>query len=359
MIKDKDQWESDSVLPRKFLRILEGTAGGAVDESIEEISERLIQFFLNWFPGHIKKTLGVKIKIDESDEEIRNRLTAIIQKIVYAMKRASELPEGNECQALEIISEPYLELLNDESSGGSHKYRSIFEYLVDIHKAILFQDMTGSYLQNTDILIYRKETYDIIDRTLANQNFRIELYNTLNSKEYADQIFFIQGRIVEFLDISKYLDHDFRRFTEPTVYHIADLYHQLAEMYSKLAIVIRVMQISVEGAQRKGTVELLNESLSKRAKAINNSKVSPHLGTVDTVIRNSVAHGSNNYDPAQKSILFVDTKSSKTLKPAQLLQETRDLSGLVLALLNVQNYIQYKELLAAQERCTHQASRIS
>ena len=359
MSKNKDQWKSDSVLPRKFLKILEGAGGESVSESFEEISERLIQFFLNWFPVYFKKNLGVKIRLDESDEEMRNRLTAIIQKIFFAIKKASELPEGKECQAVEIISEPYLEILNDESSGGTHKYRSIFEYLVETHRKILFQDVTGSYLQNTDVLIYRKETYDIIDRTLANQNFRIELYNILNSKEYVDQIFFIQGRIAEFLDIIKYLNHDFRRFTEPTVYRIADLYHQLAEMYSKLAIIVRVMHIFIESARRKGIVELLSESLSNRAKAISSSKVCSHLGRVDTVIRNSVAHESHKYDPGQKSILFADRKSSELLKPAQLLQETRDLSGLVLALLNIQNYIQYKELLAAQERCTQQDSRMS
>lgn len=343
MASDADKWLADYHLPQKFIDML------TMDEELtpQEIAEILSKFMKEWFPEYIKKTLGVTIEImpDETGE-FTELMKSVLTEIFESIKEVSKLPPGKEPEAIELISKPYLKLINQIHEKDGKVYTSLFEYLEEVQKVHLFPDFKGDYLEKTRYFQYRKVIYGLVDSALSNPELSQLLLSIIDSKEYGESGFFLRRSYQDFIKDVEYLDKDFKRFTRPTIFKLVKIYYGLSEIYSKLIIPITILQrakdgeigIDISKAYSKG-------QLTNHVRKIREDIDFGILGDINTTMRNAGSHGSYEYDPSKRSILFKDRNGkSEILTPEELLEKTRQLSGLVFALISMLKYIEYKRI---------------
>lgn len=349
---DEDEWISKYLLPKRILRQFEDFSAGE-DQTLPALVKMLAQFSIEWFPEYFKKTYGIDIEFDESrTREFKTHLENYLGKILEAVKRVSELPEGGVCEAMEFLGKPFLELVTQNPNYRNNKYESLFDFYDDFYKRILFAEFGDTYLSKTKIKAYREAIYQLIDRMLSLSGGRVFLSSLLDSHEFSSDMFFMQKLWFGLITEIDYLDGKFKRLSAPTVYKLAELYYKLSEVYSKFVIVVRIL---VEFAEGNTNVNLQTEynkhSLNNHVEKIRKSSDYYDLGNIDTVMRNALSHRTYQYDSGQKSIIFKDRRHSVTLKPKDLLEKTRELSSLVFALLNMLNYVQYRRLTMIRDYC--------
>lgn len=349
---DDDKWISEYLRPKRILKQFEKFNAND-DQSMSALTEMLTRLSIEWFPRYFEKMYGIKIEIDAlKAKEFREYLEGFMNKILGAAKKVAELPEGSVCEAINIIGEPVLELLTQHPEYRDKKYESIFDFYEDFYKRILFSDFHDSYLTKTSIGSCRKAIHTLIDKVFLDGNAMKLLSNIFDSHEFSTDMFFVQKYLFGLIADLSYLDGEFKRYREPTVYKLADLYYRLSEIYSKFVVVIRIMVEFVEGNTK---VNLQNEynkhSLNNHVEKIKRYSDYSVLGDINVVMRNALSHRTYQYDREQKSILFRDKQSSVMLKPKELLGITRKLSGLVLAISEMMNYVQYRRLSLLSDYC--------
>lgn len=347
MASDADKWLAEYHLPQKFIDMLTTSE----ELTPKEIAEIISKFMEEWFPEYIKKILGVSIEIiPEETEEFRSLMKSVLTEIFESIKEVSKLPPGNEPQAIELISKPYLKLINKIHEKDGKVYTSLFEYLEEIQKVHLFPDFEGHYLGNTKYYQYRKAIYDLVDFTLSNPELAKLLQRIIESKEYGESGFFLQRRYQILIEDIEYLNRDFKRFTAPTMYNLAKIYYRLSEIYSKLIMPVRILHRAMNGRLNIEIDKAYREQLTNCVREIRKDSDLGILGDINTTIRNAGSHESYEYDTTQRSIIFLDRNGeSEILRPEGLLEKTRQLSGLVFALINMLNYIEYKKIVGIRQ----------
>lgn len=351
-----DDWIKENLFPKKYADMLDSSNLGA-EATLEEISQVLTQFAINWFPDQIWKQFGIKIHIDKDQqkmEEFSSLIQGLLKDLLDALKKASMLPESDICGRIDILSPTILKLLQNNPLLKDKKSGDIFDFFEDFYREILFREYTDSYLSKTKMSKYRNALYSLLDSVLSDPD-GIKLYEKITEHDqFASDMFFVRSYVPIFLKQSEFLDRDIKRYPERTVYKTMEIYYDLAELYSKFIVMIRALIEFAEGKKPFVIDSLYKAPLSQHVGRIRKSKAYYELGEVDLIMRNSGSHQSKIYDRNQNSILFKDRKESEILTPPEVLMKTRELSSLVQVIMQVHNYATYKRLIYFHSYCKEQ-----
>ncbi|MEM3873362.1 MAG: hypothetical protein QXE05_12455 [Nitrososphaeria archaeon] len=134
------------------------------------------------------------------------------------------------------------------------------------------------------------------------------LSRTLKSREFTTDMFFMQKHFFSMIDSINYLDGQFKRYKESTVYKLADVYYEFSEIYAKILTIIRILLSAIEGNFQIDIKKTYNDNLSDHVGKIRGNKDFEILGDIDFVIRNALSHETYQYDRDQKSI-FLETEN--------------------------------------------------
>ena len=353
---DSDKWMSEYLLPKRIIQQFEDF-NASQDQSPPAITKLLTQFAIEWFPRYFGKTYGVKIEFDEDKrKEFEEYLKGFINKFLEAAERASELPEGSECEALETIGKPILELMTQDPKYRDRKYSSLFDFYDDFYKEVLFSDYGGSYLSKTNAVSYRKAVYKLIDEVILVNGGLPLLTSIIDSQELASDMFFVQKKWFGLLKHIGYLNGEFRRFKEPTVYKLIDIFYELFELYAKFLPAIRTLLEFVEGNSSIKLQDRYGDNVANHIGKIKGNRDYTVLADVDKIMRNAGSHDTYLFDREQGSVIFKDRKDTLILRPKELLTKTRELSALVLSLSGFLNYVQYKRLSLLHDYCAQKTN---
>lgn len=238
-----DDWIKENLLPKKYVDMLE-SYNLSDDATLEEISQVLTKFVINWFPDQIWKQFGIKIHIDKDQqkmEEFASLIQSLLKDFLEALKKASMLPESDICGRIEILSPIILKLLQNNPLLKDKKSGDIFDFFEDFYKDILFREYTDSYLSKTKMSKYRNALYSLLDSVLSDQD-GIKFYEKIiEHDQFGSEMFFVRNQIPIFLKQSDFLDRDIKRYPERTVYKTMEIYYDLAELYSKFIVMIRAL----------------------------------------------------------------------------------------------------------------------
>ena len=353
---DSDKWMSEYLLPKKVIQQFEDF-NASQDQSLPALTRLLTQFAIEWFPRYFGKMYGIKIELDEVQrKEFEDYLEGFMIKFLEAVKKASELPEGSECEALEIIGKQFLELVTQDPKYQAKEYRSLFDFYDDFYERVLFSDFDDSYLSKTDVISYRRAVYKLIDDVFSINEGAALLTSVLDSEEFASDMFFVQKKWFTLLNHMDYLNGEFRRFKEPTVYKLTDIFYELFEIYAKFLPEIRVLLEFTEGNSNIKLQDRYGDNVANHIGKIKGNNDYMMLADVDKVMRNAGSHDTYLFDKEQKSVIFKDRKETLILEPKELLAKTRGLSALVLSLGGMFNYVQYKRLSLLRDYCQQKIS---
>ncbi len=346
---DEDDWIKDYLLPKGIDKMIKNLSLSE-NQTPKDLSKIVIQFSTDWISTYFKKMLGIEIKFESSEiEEYKTYMAKHISKILEAFEKVSKLSEGSICEAIDILGKPITELINEFTT---YQYESFFDLYDDIYKKRFSVDYEDSYLSKTKIKLYSDSIYNLIDQALLSNNGFIFVTNLFESQKFLADLIFISNISFELQEDVNYLNRTFKRFREPTIYELINIYYQLSEVYSKFAVIIRILIEFIEGKTKIDLdFEYNKHSLYNHVEKIIKNPKYVILGDVDTIIRNSKSHCSYLYDSEQKIIIFKDRKHTEKLRPKELLQKTRELSGLVFSLLRIPDYALYKRLIFIRDYC--------
>lgn len=291
------------------------------------------------------KTLGKKLSFlegkekfsDLKDEEIVKFLlilihliSDIISTIFPSIKIDTAIKENEIKLIIPMVKEIFSRL---ENSKNLEDIKSVFSILITPQIITEIKEkFTNPLIPKGSFKYFNAIKKLVKNASNTNEKFKKMLSISNENLTFENMLFSIQNiNTIEVIQAGTFREK---------IDNINNLYKKLSSIYEKqIKLIIVLIEIS-ENKDKINYSKLQNSNLTKNIKRINETEYSI-LGTLDTTIRNAIAHDNIMIYENEEQVFYKDGKKNIKYSYNQILNKFEDLYFSVMALLNTYNYILY------------------
>ncbi len=148
-------------------------------------------------------------------------------------------------------------------------------------------------------------------------------------------------------DKTKVMAKPIKHWTSSTILKVNDTYRYLVGIYEKQIRIIRAIVEIVKGEDLSDYSKIHYDHLSNNIRAVTNSNFKA-LADIDIVMRNALEHNSSYPNYREKVVTYKDEANTKVRKKVytynEILEKTKNLFALVIAIILMYQYIQNKQI---------------